>query len=69
MALLWIKNAAVTRRKMLQTSQFMELFRAGNRFRREVIVGFAKPFFLQLCKLAGFAHMVDKFGHVGQKLR
>ena len=47
MALLWIKNAAVTRRKLLQTSQFMELFRAGNRFRREVIVGFAKPFFLQ----------------------
>ncbi len=57
MALLWIKNAAVTRRKMLQTSQFMELFRAGNRFRREVIVGFAKPFFsaaLQACRFRAY---------------
>lgn len=56
MALLWIKNAAVTRRKMLQTSQFMELFRAGNRFRREVIVGFAKPFSaaLQACRFRAY---------------
>ena len=60
-----LKTWRVTRRKMLQTSQFMELFR-GAIASVGRLSGFAKPFFCSPCKLRWLSRIWLITGHVGQ---